>query len=63
MILRSIATWTTGHVVDNALLIRDLNQDPDRYRANSIHVSNNNNSIDDVDDLTNLGDSIFMSNF
>ena len=37
------------------LLGRDSNRDPDCYRANSIHHSNNNNSYNNVDDLTDLG--------
>ena len=50
-----------GHVADSVLLGRDSNRDPDRYRANSIHHSNNDNSNNNVDDLTNLGDgSIYL---
>ena len=37
------------------LLGRDLNRDPDCYRANSIHHSNNDNSYNNVDDFTDLG--------
>ena len=37
------------------LLGRDSNRDPDCYRANSIHHSNNDNSYNNVDDLTDLG--------
>ena len=56
MLLRSSVKGTIGHVSDSVLLGRDSNRDLDRYRANSIHDSNNNNSNNNVDDLTNLGD-------
>ena len=56
MFLRSSVKWTIGHVADSVLLGRDPNQDPDRYRANSIHDRNNNNSNNIVDDHTNLRD-------
>ena len=38
------------------MLGRDSNRDPDRYQANSIHYSNNNNSYNNVDGFNNLGD-------
>ena len=38
------------------MLDRDSNRDPDRYWANSVHVSHNGNSSDDTGDPTNLGD-------
>ena len=44
-----------GHVADSALLGRDSNGDPDRYRANSIHDSNNNFN-NNIDGFNNLGD-------
>ena len=43
-----------GHVADSVSLDRDLNRDPDSYRVNLIHDSNNNNS--NVDGFNNLGD-------
>ena len=55
MLLRSSVKGTIGHVTDSVLLGRDSNRDPDRYRANSIHDSNNNNSYN-VDGFSNLGD-------
>ena len=55
--LRSSVKETIGHVADGVLLGRDSNRDPGRYRANSIHDSNNNNFNNNVDDLTYLGDS------
>ena len=45
------------------MLGRDSNRDPDRYRANSIHDSNNDNSNNNVDDLTNLGDGSLSHTF
>ena len=56
MLLRSSVKGTICHVADSALLGRDSNWDPDRYRANSIHDSNNNNSFNNVDDFNSLGD-------
>ena len=56
MLLRSSVKGTIGHVADSVLLGRDSNRDPDRYRANSIHDSNNNNSNNNVDGFNNLGD-------
>ena len=56
MLLRRSVKGTIGHVIDSVLLRRDLNRDPDCYRANSIYDSNDNNSDKIVDDLTNLGD-------
>ena len=56
MLLRCSVKGTIGHVADSALLGRDPNWDPDRYRANLIHDRNNNNSSNIVDDDTNLGD-------
>ena len=56
MLLRSSVKGTIGHVADSVLLGRDSNRDPDRYRANSIHDSNNNNSYNNVDGFNNLGD-------
>ena len=56
MLLRSSIKGTIAHVTDSALLGRDSNRDPDRYRANSIHDSNNNNSNSNVDGFDNLGD-------
>ena len=47
---------TIGHVADSVLLGRDSNQDPDCYRANSIHDSDNNNSNNHADSFNNLGD-------
>ena len=41
MLLQSSVKGTIGHVADSVLLGRDSNRDPDRYRANSIHDSNN----------------------
>ena len=57
MLLRSDVKETIGHVTDSVLLGRDSNREPDRHRPNSIHDSNNNNSNDNVVDLTNLDDS------
>ena len=45
MLLRSSVKGTIGHVADIVLLGRDSNRDPDRYRENSIHDSNNDNSF------------------
>ena len=42
---------------------RDSNRDPDRYRANYIHDSNNNNSNNNVEDLKSLGDSSLYNVF
>ena len=56
MLLRSSVKGTIGHVADSVLLGRDSNRDPDRYQANSIHYSNNNNSYNNVDGFNNLGD-------
>ena len=56
MLLGSSVEGTIGHLVDSVFLSRDLNRDPDCYRVNSIHDSNNNNANNNVDDLTNLGD-------
>ena len=57
MLLQSSVKGTKDHVADSVLLGRDSNRDPDCYRANSIHNSNNNISNNNVDDLTNLGGS------
>ena len=43
-------------MVDSVLLGRDSNRDVDRYRANSIHDSNNSNSNNNVDGFNNLAD-------
>ena len=56
MLLFSSLKGTIDHVADSVLLDTDSNRDPDRYRANSIHDSNNDNSNNNVDNLTNLGD-------
>ena len=57
MLLRSSVKGAIGHVADSVLLGRDLNRDPDRYRANSIHDNNNNNnSYNNVDGFNNFGD-------
>ena len=56
MLLRSSVKGTIGHVADKALLGRDLNRDPDCYRTNSIHDSNNNNSNNNADSFNFLGD-------
>ena len=56
MLLRRSVKGTIGHVADSVLLSRDSNQDPDHYRANLIHDSNNNNSYNNVDGFKNLGD-------
>ena len=63
MLLRSSVKGTIGHVADSVLLGRDLNRDLDRYCADSIHVCNNNNFNDNVDDLINLGDSFLYHIF
>ena len=60
MLLRSSIKGTIGHVADSVLLGRDSNRDPDRYRANSIHYSNHDNSNINVDGFNNLGDG-FLS--
>ena len=54
MLLRSSVKGTISHVTDSILLNRDSNQDPDRYRANSIHDSNKNNSNNNVDGLMGI---------
>ena len=56
MLLRSSVKGTIGHVADIVLLNRDSNRDPDRYRENSIHDSNNDNSNNNVGGFNNLGD-------
>ena len=56
MLFQSSVNGTIGHVADSVLLGRDSTRDPDRYRANSIHDSNNNNSNNNVDGFNNLGD-------
>ena len=56
MLLRSSVKETISHVADSVLLGRDSKRDPDRYLANLIHDSDDNNSNNNVDDLTNLGD-------
>ena len=56
MLLFSSLKGTIDHVADSVLLDTDSNRDPDRYRANSIHDSNNDNSNNNVENLTNLGD-------
>ena len=48
--------FTKQHKRDNVLLGRVSNRDPDYHRKNSIHDSNNDNSNNNTDDLTNLGD-------
>ena len=52
MLLRSSVKGTIGHVADSVLLARNSN----RYRANSIHDSHNNNSNNNLDAFDNLGD-------
>ena len=49
MLLLSSVKGTAGHVADIVLLGRDSDRDPDRYRVNSIHDSNDNNSNSNVD--------------
>ena len=56
MLLRSSVKGTIGHIADSVLLGRDSNQDPDRYWANSIHDSNNNNSNKNIDGFDNSDD-------
>ena len=56
MLLRSSVKGAIGHVADSVLLGRDLNWDPDRYWANSIHDNNNNNAYNNVDGFNNFGD-------
>ena len=56
MLLRSSVKGAIGHVADSVLLGGDSNRDPDRYRANSIHDSNNNDYYNNVDGFNNLGD-------
>ena len=53
---RSSVKWTIGHATYSVLLGRDSNRDPDRYRTNSIHDSNNDNSNNNVDTFNNLGE-------
>ena len=48
---------------DSVLLCRDSNWDLDRYRANSIRDSNNDNLNNNVDDPTNLGDGFLCHSF
>ena len=55
MLLRSSIKGALGHVADSVLLGKDLNRDQDRYRANSIHDNNNNNSYNNVDEFNNFG--------
>ena len=57
MLLWSSVKGTIDHVADSVLLGRDSNRDPDRYRGNSIHDSNNDNCNDNVDGFNNLGDN------
>ena len=45
------------------MLGRDLNRDPNLYRANSIHDSNNNNSYNKLDSFNNLGDGSLSNIF
>ena len=52
-----MVTEKSCNLSNNILLGRDSNRDPDCYRANSIHNSNDSISNNNVDDLTNLGDS------
>ena len=54
MLLRSSVKGTIGHFADSVLHGRDLNRDPNRYQANLIHDSNNNNSYNNVDGFNNL---------
>ena len=56
MLLPSSVKGTTGHVADSVLFGRDSNRDPDFYRVNSIHDSNNNISYNNIDGFNNLGD-------
>ena len=58
MLFRSSVKGTIGHVADSVLLGRDLNRDPDRYWANSIHGSNNNSSNNNADSFNNLGSDV-----
>ena len=55
MLLLSSVKGTAGHVADSVLLGRDSDRDPDRYRVNLIHDSNDNNSNSNVDGFNNLG--------
>ena len=57
MLLQSNANGTIGPALDSALLGRDSIRDSDRYRANAIHDSNNNNYNYNVDNLTNIVES------
>ena len=57
MLLQSNANGTIGPALDSALLGRDSIRDLDRYRANAIHDSNNNNYNYNVDNLTNIVES------
>ena len=56
MLLRSSVKATIAHVAESVLLGSDWNRDRYRYRSNSIHDGNNNNSYDNVDGFNNLGD-------
>ena len=56
MLLRSSVKGTIGHFADSVLHGRDLNRDPNRYQANLIHDSNNDNSNNNIHGFNNLGD-------
>ena len=55
MLLRGSVKGTTGHVADSVLL--------GWIRMNSIHVCNNNNPNDNLDDLINLADGFLYHIF
>ena len=63
MILQSSLKVTIGHVADSVFLGRDSNWDPDHYRANWIHDSNNVNFNNNLDNLINLGGGSFYHVF
>ena len=56
MLWRSSVKGTIGHVADSVLLGKDTNRDTDRYRANSIHDSNNDSFNYNVRGFNNLGE-------
>ena len=60
MLVRSSIKGIIGYVADSVLLGRDSNRDPDRYRANSIDDSNDNNYYNNVDGFNNLGMALYL---
>ena len=56
MILQSSVKETISYVTESVLLGMDSNGDPDRYRANLIHIRNDDNSKNNIYDPTDLGD-------